>query len=86
MGDLTDLDAGGVLEAAARHGLVHGVLVSVGDATSRSLLNSARPDRPQTDDEIERLELILQTLHHRTSDDAYLSERDKEVLDEYLTT
>ena len=84
--DLAKLDTGGVLEAAARHGLVHGVLVSVGGAPSRSLLNTARPDRPQTEEEIERLEQILETLHHRTSDDAYLSERDREVLDKYLTT
>ena len=84
--DLTDLDTGGVLKAAARHGLVHGVLVSVGDAKSRSLLNSARPDRPQTEEEFERMKLILETLHHRTSDDAFLTDRDKAVLEEYLTT
>ncbi len=84
--ELADLDTGGVLQAAAKHGLVHGVLVSVGDAKSRSLLNSARPDRPQTDEEIERMELILETLHHRTADDAFLSEADKAVLEKYLTT
>ena len=84
--DLAELDTGGVLKAAARHGLVHGVLVSVGGAQSRSLLNSARPDRPHTDEEIERMELILLTLHSRTADDAYLSDRDRAVLEDYLTS
>ncbi len=84
--ELTALDNGGVLEAAARFGLVHGILISVGDASSRSLLNSARPDRPQADEEIERMELILATLHNRTADDAFLSEPDKAFLDKYLTT
>ncbi len=84
--DLADLDTGGVLKAAADHGLAHGVLVSVGDATSRSLLNSARPDRPQTEEEIERMELILETLHHRTSDDEFLTDQDKAVLEDFLTT
>ena len=74
------------MKAAAEHGLVHGVLVSGGDAKSRSLLNTARPDRPQTDEEVLQLEKILETLHSRTADDAFLSERDKEVLEEYLTT
>ena len=84
--DLAELDTGGVLKAAAEHGLVHGVLVSGGNAKSRSLLNTARPDRPQTDEEVLQLEKILETLHSRTADDAFLSERDKEVLEEYLTT
>lgn len=83
--DLADLDTGGVLKAAAEHGLVHGILISVGDAKSRSLLNTARADRPQTDEEIRHFEEILETLHHRTSDDAYLTERDKEVLEDFLT-
>ena len=84
--ELEDQDEGGVLTAAAKFGLVYGALVSVGDAKSRSLLNSARPDRPHTDEEIERMELIVETLHNRTADDAFLTDRDKAVLEKYLTT
>lgn len=84
--DLASEDTGGVLTAAAEHGLVHGLLISVGDATSKSLLNSARPDRPLTEAEVERMEAILQTLHYRTSDDSFLSDDDRAVLEDYLTT
>lgn len=83
--DLADQDAGGVFEAAARFGLVHGVLVATGDAKSKSLGNFARDDRPFTDAEMARFTELVETLHIRTADESKLSPQDLDALSEFST-
>lgn len=59
-------DPFGILDAGATFGLRFGVAVSYGEISSRTIAGSARDDREFTDEEIERIEVIVQRLHNAT--------------------
>lgn len=63
--DLTELDQGGVLTAAAEHGMKHGITIAI-DAATRSICSFSRSDRPFTDAEIAELERMANQLHTTT--------------------
>lgn len=61
--DLKPLDDSGVMERAASFGLVHGIIVSVGTQTARSIGFFARADRPITADETTVAQDVMDRLH-----------------------
>ncbi len=60
-------DPFGILEAGATFGLRYGVAASYGEISSRTIAGTARDDREFTDEEIERIEVIVQRLHNATT-------------------
>lgn len=78
--DMEDEDSMGVLEAARRHGLVHGVSIVQMLDGSRSLAGFARPDRPHSDAEIAELERLLDRLVRMTADPDALPEEERAAL------
>ena len=56
-------DPFGILGQAAEHGLTHGVVVSCGKVTTRSIVGAARSDREYTDAEIAEIEAVALGLH-----------------------
>lgn len=65
--DLAAQDAAGVFAAAAAHGLVHGVTLSLDRAGSRSLASFSRGDRDFTDAEIAAILPLAEELHDLTT-------------------
>lgn len=60
---LNDQDAGGVLERAATFGLVHGIIVSVGNQAARSVGFFAHALRPITAEETALAKDVMDRLH-----------------------
>ncbi|SMO52915.1 autoinducer binding domain-containing protein [Paracoccus laeviglucosivorans] len=61
--DIAQNDAAGVIADAARHGLVHGLVVTVGAIGARTIAGFARPDRPFSLAEAEYLQAALHRMH-----------------------
>jgi LuxR family transcriptional regulator len=61
--DLEPMDDAGVLRQARDFGLVHGVVVSVGDSANRSLGFFARADQPVTPAQCELAQSAMAALH-----------------------
>lgn len=56
-------DTMGIFSDAALHGLVYGVVVAVGEQSSKTLGNCARADREFTDSEIREVEETVSSIH-----------------------
>ena len=67
--DLAQGDSGRVIERAARHGLAHGLTVSLLRQDSRSMASFARSDRPFAPAEVARIEEIMRQMHDATARD-----------------
>jgi LuxR family transcriptional regulator len=78
--DMKSEDSMGVLEAARRHGLVHGVSIALLLDGSRSLGGFARPDCPYSDAEIAELQRLLERLARMTADPDALPEEERAAL------
>ena len=61
--DLAASDPRGIIAAAARFGLVHGLTCVTGPMLSRSLVSLARADRDFTDDEVAAALSLTEDLH-----------------------
>jgi len=61
--DLEAIDQAGVLRQARDFGLVHGVVVSVGDSSNRSIGFFARSDQPVTLDQRQLAQSAMMALH-----------------------
>lgn len=59
-------DTFGLFEEAKEFGLIHGMTVSCGPVSSRTISSFARDDRDFRDDEIEEIEKSIRRLHHMT--------------------
>lgn len=70
-----------ILEQGRAFGLHYGVIISLGDITSRSLGGFARSDREFSDAEIEQLFNIMQDLHSVTTPSFDLTAAQKVALD-----
>jgi LuxR family transcriptional regulator len=64
--DLAATDAAGVLEQAAGYGLLHGIVVSVGDVTTRSLGFFASAKAPITEHHRSLAQDVVLSLHDET--------------------
>ena len=73
-------DPFGVIAEAAEFGLRHGVSVSVGPLTSRSVVACARADRPFTDEEMGEIERIAHRLHDISEPPSALTRAQVEAL------
>ena len=78
---LHPLDRAGVLEAARKHGLRHGVAVALLHGT-RSIASFARFDREYDDFEMDEIEELLVELHALTANLPELSTADRGALRE----
>lgn len=63
---LDDDDHDEVLKLAAEHGLKHGIVISVGEASMRSMGFFAHTDRPISEEECRRASTIICALHEAT--------------------
>ena len=72
--DLADQDEAGVMAKAAEYGLRHGIIVSVGDETGRTLGSFCRSDRDLTEAETAFAAASVQELHNLTEGIGALSE------------
>jgi LuxR family transcriptional regulator len=79
--DLESLDRAGVLEAARKHGLRHGVAVAILRGT-RSIASFARHDREYDDFEMDDIEELVAELHDLTANLPELSKADRAALRE----
>ena len=59
-------DPFGVVDEAASYGLTYGATISCGPLSSRTIAGIARDDREFQDEELERVRVLVQDLHHRT--------------------
>lgn len=73
-------DSFGVLHQAGLHGLRFGLVVSVGELSSRTVAGFAREDREFSDAEIPAIEATIQRLHHLLDPPATLSRAHAEAL------
>ena len=73
-------DPFGIFTEAAEFGLVHGVTVSCGPVSSRTISSFARDDREFRDEEIEEIERSVRRLHHMTEPPESLTEAQIEAL------
>ena len=73
-------DTFGILKEAAGYGLVYGVGVACGPVSSRTIGGAARSDREFTDDEIRRVEAIVNRLHDITQPPESLTDAQIEAL------
>jgi LuxR family transcriptional regulator len=64
--DLESLDSAGVLRQARDFGLVHGIVVSVGDVTQRSIGFFAHSERPVDGDLRRTAQEVMAELHEAT--------------------
>lgn len=64
--DLVDQDDAGVIQAAADHGLKHGVVAAVENENGFSIGGFARDDRPYTPEEAAELRDLLDEIHNLT--------------------
>ncbi|MCE6953052.1 autoinducer binding domain-containing protein [Cereibacter sphaeroides] len=72
--ELSDQDEAGVMAKAADFGLRYGIVVSVGEASARTLGFFCRPERELTDEEASFALETVQVLHDETSGIGQLSE------------
>ncbi|MGP3697249.1 autoinducer binding domain-containing protein [Rhodobacter sp. NSM] len=72
--DLQDTDEAGVMEKAAEYGLRYGIVVSVGEASARTLGFFCRDDRELNDEEAQFALAHVQSLHDMTEGLAKASE------------
>ncbi len=73
-------DPFGIMDLAASYGLTYGVVVAVGPLSSRSIVGCARSDREFEEDEIERIESLVRTLHEVTEPPGSLTNAQKQAL------
>jgi len=73
-------DPFGILDLAASYGLKYGVVVAAGPLSSRSIVGCARSDREFDDDEIERVEKLVRTLHEVAEPPEGLTDAQKQAL------
>lgn len=71
--ELETLDSGGVLRMARDFGLAHGISVSVGNESQRSLGFFTHHEHPIREDWRETAQVVLTNLHDLTKDVALLS-------------
>ena len=71
--DLASDDPANVLQAAADHGLAHGVVCSVGNDHSFSIGGFARNDRAYTEAEADELSAFMEEVHDLTNNLKVLS-------------
>lgn len=64
--ELTGSDPAGVIEAAAKHGMTHGLTCAVAVDEDRSIASFSRHDRPFTDEEAATILTSLSDLHQAT--------------------
>jgi LuxR family transcriptional regulator len=74
--DLVAADAAGVLEQAAEYGLLHGIVVSVGDMTTRSLGFFASATVPIAEQHRSLAQDVVLALHNETDGMTELSPSD----------
>jgi LuxR family transcriptional regulator len=65
--DLASTDAAGVLQLAARYGLNHGIVVSIGEVATRSLGFFASPKAPLSPDLRDLAQQVVEELHGITA-------------------
>lgn len=73
-------DTFGILTEAATYGLKYGVAISYGPISSRTIGGAARSDREYNDDEIAKIQLIIQNLHDVTEPPESLSKAQIDAL------
>lgn len=78
--DLTGDDDAGVMEKAAKYGLVYGFVCALDTGGSKSMASFARDDREFTDSEIAKLSDLLSALHDATTGQESLSDEDRATL------
>jgi LuxR family transcriptional regulator len=69
-----------IFDQANEHGLKFGLVVSHGPLNSRSITGCARTDREFNDQEMERIERLVRTLHEVTDPPESLTDAQKEAL------
>ena len=77
---LAEDDPGGVLQAAADHGMGYGVVTSVGNDDTFSIGGFARNDRPYTTEEANALEAATLEIHDLTNNLKQLSPETAEAM------
>ncbi|MCI2399147.1 autoinducer binding domain-containing protein [Aliiroseovarius subalbicans] len=78
--DIDIPDPFGIMDEARTFGLTHGVSISCGKVTSRTIAGVARSDREFTDAEIAELSGIILRLHHETEPPDNLTAAEIEAL------
>ncbi len=78
--EITLPDPFGIMEEAAKYGLVYGVCVSCGPMTSRTIGSVARSDREFTDEEVATISGIILRLHHESQPPDNLTNAEIEAL------
>ena len=73
-------DPFGILREAAEHGLVYGMIGSVGPLSSRTIMGATRNDREFTDLEMEDIYKIVQRMHDISEPPTKLSKAQIEAL------
>lgn len=84
--DLESLDTNGVIAAARAHGIAHGFTLAMLEEGSRSLASFTRPDRPHTEDEMDRIAGLLAELHRKTRATESLPEAERAALRDMSVT
>ncbi len=74
-------DPFGIMREAADFGLTHGVCISCGPVTSRTVAGVARSDREFTDEEIASLSGLVLRLHHESEPPDHLTRAEKDALE-----
>lgn len=73
-------DPFGILHEAASHGLVYGMIASIGPMSSRTIAGAARGDREFSFDEMDHIHRIAQRMHDMSEPPAHLSRAQAEAL------
>ena len=73
-------DPFGVVDEAASYGLTYGATISCGPLSSRTIAGIARDDREFQDEELERVRVLVEDLHHRTEPPERLTKAQREAL------
>lgn len=73
-------DTFGIMREAAAYGMVYGVAIACGPLSSRTIAGMARSDREYTDQEIARIEALINRLHHATQPPESLTDAQVEAL------
>lgn len=69
-----------ILPEAAEHGLVYGMIASIGPMSSRTIAGASRADREFLDDEMEHIHRIVQRMHDLSEPPARLSRAQVDAL------
>lgn len=78
--NLNHPDPHGIMEKASEFGLVHGVAISVGEVSSRTIGGFARSDREFSDGEIEQIHETVKILHKESTPPESLTDAQRMAL------